>query len=70
MQRVKFLLKCGEGVSWEVVYFLLFFENLYKMYLFQKYCCTVPDMDGDMSLAGEGKLKHFKTENKIIIYSW
>ena len=27
------------------------------------------DSGGDMSLAGEGRLKHFKGEKKIIIYS-
>ena len=27
------------------------------------------DAEGDMSLAGEGRIKHFKVEKKIIIYS-
>ena len=27
------------------------------------------DVEGDMSLAGEGRIKHFKLEKKIIIYS-
>jgi len=47
----KFLLKTGEGVSWE------------------KYNRSMLDSAGDMSLAGEGRLKHFKAEKKIIIYS-
>ena len=62
--KEKFLLKCGEGISWEVAYFLFVFK-VCKTYSFQKYCHTM----SDMSLAGEGKLKHFKTEKKIIIYS-
>lgn len=49
--REKYLLKSGEGVSWE------------------KYCLTMCDVEGDMSLAGEGRIKHFKLEKKIIIYS-
>ena len=27
------------------------------------------DAPGDISLAGEGRLKHFKADKKIIIYS-
>ena len=34
----------------------------------QKYSRTNID-SGDISLAGEGRLKHFKAEKKIIIYS-
>ena len=66
--REKYLLKAGEGVSWEVVCLLLIiiFTN---SYLFQKYCLTMCDVEGDMSLAGEGRIKHFKVEKKIIIYS-
>ena len=37
--------------------------------LFQKYCRTMSDEEGNMSLAGEGRIKHFKAERKIIIYS-
>jgi hypothetical protein len=43
--------------------------KLSKVYPFQKNCRTMSDTDGDMSLAGEGKLKHFKAEKKLIIYS-
>ena len=57
----------GDQLGGSVFSFL--FKQLNIMYQFQKYCCTMPDTDGDMSLAGEGKLKHFKTEKKIIIYS-
>ena len=36
------------------------------MYLFQKYFRTMSDRNGDLSLAGEGKLNHFKTEKSIV----
>ena len=47
---------------------ILFGCQLYFL-LFQKYSRSMLDSGGDMSLAGEGRLKHFKGEKKIIIYS-
>ena len=65
--REKYLLKSGEGVSWEVsIKKIIHYKTVY---LFQKYCLTMCDAEGDMSLAGEGRIKHCKLEKKIIIYS-
>jgi len=35
----------------------------------EKYSRSTLDSGGDISLAGEGRLKHFKQEKKILIYS-
>ena len=71
--REKFLLKSGENVSWEVNLSpepaaCSLARPLLKLFC-QKYCRSVSESAADISLAGEGRLKHFNVERKIIIYS-